>query len=142
MSLVIKDLGEIVNRLRSLDFSSRYDLVIGIANGGIVPAYLVHSFLDIPLDFIWIKFRDSHHQPIGDHPQLIQLPTTSVVDKKILLVDDRSKTGATFSHAKQLLASASLIHTLVVNGRADYSLFDQDCFAMPWNLPPAIPTLS
>jgi len=34
--------------------------------------------------------------------------------------------------AKELLAKAALVKTFAVNGKADYSLFDEPCFKMPW----------
>ena len=51
-----------------------------------------------------------------------------------LLVDDRSRTGKTFDKGKALLKGAKFIKTLVVNGKADYPLFDEDCFTFPWKL--------
>jgi xanthine phosphoribosyltransferase len=58
----------------------------------------------------------------------------NVSGKRILLVEDRVKTGATLSYAKELLSGAALVKTFAVNGKADYSLFDETCFPFPWIL--------
>ena len=42
------------------------------------------------------------------------------------------KTGATLEYARQLLNEAAIVKTLAVNGKADYSLFDEACFIFPW----------
>ncbi|MBP7434248.1 hypothetical protein KA996_11965 [bacterium] len=70
--------------------------------------------------------------PCRSNPELIQPIEFSYSGKKILVVDDRSKTGATLQKAKELLAGAALVKTFAVNGKADYSLFDEPCFKMPW----------
>jgi hypoxanthine-guanine phosphoribosyltransferase len=53
-------------------------------------------------------------------------------DKNILLVEDRIKTGATVKFAIDLLHDARQIKTFAVNGKADYSLYDEACFKFPW----------
>jgi xanthine phosphoribosyltransferase len=54
--------------------------------------------------------------------------------KRILLVEDRVKTGASLQLAVQLLkeAGANLVKTFAVNGKADYCLYDESCFRFPW----------
>jgi xanthine phosphoribosyltransferase len=53
-------------------------------------------------------------------------------DKKILLVDDRIKSGSTIVVAKQILSEAKVVKTFAVNGNADYALFNESCFRFPW----------
>jgi hypoxanthine phosphoribosyltransferase len=55
-----------------------------------------------------------------------------VKGKKILLVEDRVKTGATLQYAKELLKDAAIVKTFAVNGKADYALYDEACFSFPW----------
>ena len=53
-------------------------------------------------------------------------------NKKILLVDDFSRTGKTFKEAKKLLKGAK-IKTFVINGKADYKLYSyKTCLKFPW----------
>lgn len=130
----VKRLDEIIKRLKSLDFPQKFDLVVGIARGGIVPAYLAASYLNLPLELVWINFRDRHHQPKWGKPKLIKQMDFEYKNQKILLVDDRTNSGKTFQLAKRLLAGAQNVATLAINGRADYRLFEENCFKMPWDV--------
>lgn len=129
-----KTLPVIIKKLLQVRFVEKYNLVVGITRGGVVPAYLISSHLDLPLEYIWINFRNGSHKPKYHQPQLIKPINFSVKNKKIIIVDDRLNSGATMKLAKKLLSDARKIDTLVVNGEADYSLFNEDCFLMPWDL--------
>lgn len=128
-----KPLSEILKRVKSLRVDP-VDLVVGVARGGIVPAYLVASLLKVPLEFIWINFRDEHHKPQRREPKLLKHLQFDPRNKRILLVDDQANTGKTLAFTKRQLSGATSVSTLVFNGPADYTLFDEDCFKMPWNL--------
>jgi xanthine phosphoribosyltransferase len=52
--------------------------------------------------------------------------------KRLLLVDDRIKTGSTIQFAKEILQDAAVIKTFAVNGNADYALYNEACFRFPW----------
>ena len=65
-------------------------------------------------------------------PKLLEPISFDFKGKKILLVEDRIKTGATVNLALELLKEAKTIKTLAVNGEADYSLYDESCFRFPW----------
>lgn len=127
-----KPWSEVIAGLESLSFNEKFDLVVGIASAGIVPAYLLSSILNLPLEFIRISFRDKRNKPKFPEPRLIKPLQFPPQGKKILLVDDRANTGATLEFAKKKLRGAKLIRTFVVNGKADYHLFAEECFTMPW----------
>ncbi len=55
-------------------------------------------------------------------------------NKRILLVEDRVKTGASLLYACKLLEGATYVKTFAVNGKADYALYNEDCFKFPWLL--------
>lgn len=129
-----KTLKNIINQLKKISITESFDIVVGITNGGIVPAYIVSSYLKLPLEYIGINFRNTLHQPIGKTPKLIKSPNFNYQNKKILLVDDRSNTGKTLEFAKKQLSGAKIIKTLVINGKADYYLFNEKCFQFPWNI--------
>lgn len=122
----------IEERIIAMQFAEEFDMIVAIANGGIVPAALLHQKLKIPVELLKINFRDTTHKPLYDSPQLIAPIHFDVKGKKILLVEDRVKTGATLEYAKQLLKDAAVVKTFAVNGKADYPLFDENCFSFPW----------
>ncbi|HOZ76650.1 MAG TPA: phosphoribosyltransferase [Ferruginibacter sp.] len=129
-----KPWGDIEHRINEMPFEETFDMIVAIANGGIIPAALLQQKLKIPVELLKISFRDTTHKPLYDTPQLVAPLHFDVVGKKILLVEDRVKTGATLEYARQLLKSAALVKTFAVNGKADYPLFDENCFSFPWIL--------
>lgn len=129
-----KTIDEILKKIKTIEFQEEFDTIVAIARGGIFPAALLQRKLMIDLDIIWLNFRDEKQQPQHDEPVLLKPISFDYIDKKILLVDDRSRTGKTFDKGKVLLKGTRLIKTFVVNGKADYPLFDEDCFTFPWKL--------
>ncbi len=122
---------ELIRRLGGLELPP-VDLVVGIGRGGVVPAALAAQRLACDLRVLPVRFRDDAHQPERAEP-LVTPPAFDVAGKRVLLVDDVARTGATLSAAAGALAGAAAIHTLVVAGCADYALFQVDsCIAWPW----------
>lgn len=124
--------GEVMERFRNIEFHETFDLIVAIANGGIVPAGIINQRLNADFQTIKINLRDENQQPKFDAPQLLSPIDFEYRNKKILLVDDRIKTGSTIRLAKELLKGAAIIKTFAVNGNADYALFDETCFRFPW----------
>ncbi len=127
-----KTFSEILERCINIQFDETFDMIVAIANGGIVPAGIINQRLNIDFQTIKINLRDVNQKPKYDTPQLVCPIDFDFVDKKILLVDDRIKTGSTIVFAKQLLREAKLIKTFAVNGNADYALYNETCFRFPW----------
>lgn len=125
---------EIVALIKSFPFDQEFDMVLAIARGGIIPGVMLAQSLSLPLELLWLNLRDDAHNMISDDARLIRSFDVSVAGKRILLVDDRVKTGRTFLKAKTLLSQAALVKTFAVNGKADYSLFDEVCFPFPWTI--------
>ena len=123
---------EIAEKIMAITFEESFDVIVAIANGGIIPAALLNQKLKIPVELLKLSYRDSRHKPLYDSPKLVTPICFDVMGKKILLVEDRVKTGATLEYARLLLHEASLVKTFAVNGKADYSLFDESCFTFPW----------
>ena len=125
---------EISKRIGDLNLPY-FDLVIGIADGGTVPASLVAYQLGIELNLIKINYRDVQNNPIYDEPVI--LSQKNITDKKVLLVDDVSVSGKTLEAAIKILQGNS-ITTLTLKGKADYVLFPEisECVNWPWKLPP------
>lgn len=129
-----KSFEEIKRRFESISFAEKFDMIVAIANGGIIPAALLNQQLDLEIQLLKLHLRDSSQKPLYDRPKLLEDIRFDVKGKTILLVEDRVKTGATLNYAKQLLteAGAKSVRTLAVNGKADYCLYDETCFMFPW----------
>lgn len=131
----MKSFEEIKEKIALFDFNESFDLIIAIANGGIIPAALINQRLNTELQLLKISLRDARHQPLYDAPQLKAPLGFEYKGRTILLVEDRVKTGATLQFAKKLLEEeASLVKTFAVNGPGDYSLYNENCFKFPWLL--------
>lgn len=127
-----KDFTSILVRFLEIDIPEQFDLIIAIANGGIVPAGILNQRLNIDFQTIKINLRDPMQRPKYDKPQLISPVDFDFAGKRLLLVDDRIKTGATIEFAKEILKDAAIIKTFAVNGNADYALYNETCFRFPW----------
>ena len=127
-----KTFDEVLEKLRTVAFTERFDMVVAIANGGIVPAAILNQRLNAEFRLLRINLRDNNQKPKYDAPLLLEPVGFSVEGKSILLVDDRVKTGASLQLAAALLQGATLIKTFAVNGNADYALYNEDCFKFPW----------
>lgn len=128
----VKSWDEVSAGIRAVCFAESFDMIVAIANGGIIPAALLNQRLRLPIQLIKLSYRDAHQQPIYESPKLVEEVGFDVKDKRILLVEDRVKTGATLQYARQLLHEAAVVKTFAVNGKADYALYDEACFNFPW----------
>jgi hypoxanthine phosphoribosyltransferase len=129
-----KTIDEIINKIKAIEIHEDFDTIVAIARGGFFPAALLQQRFPVDFEIIWLNFRNDKQQPQYVEPVLLKPVNFDCKNKKILLVDDRSRTGKTFEKAKSLLKDAALVRTLVVNGKADYPLFDEECFTFPWKL--------
>lgn len=131
-----KSFEAVKKRLEEVTFEESFDLIVAVANGGIVPAALLNQRLGLDLQLLKLNLRDSNQRQLYDKPLLLEQITFNVKGKTILLVEDRVKTGNTLNFAKNLLleAGAKTIKTFAVNGKADYCLYDELCFRFPWIL--------
>ena len=129
-----KSWDDIQSRMKAMVFSEPFDMIVAIANGGIIPAAMLNQRLQVPVELLKINYRDSKQKPIYTSPRLLDEVNFDVKNKKVLLVEDRVKTGATVNYAKELLKDAALVRTFAVNGSADYALYNEACFSFPWIL--------
>ena len=129
-----KSFAEVLEKIRTLEFKEEFDMIVAIANGGIIPAALLNQRLNIDIQLLKLNLRDASQRPLYDSPRLLEEIKFDVRGKKILLVEDRVKTGMTLNYARQLLAGAALVKTFALNGKADYYLYDEACFRFPWIL--------
>ena len=128
-----KNFDQITIALAKINFLEYFDLIVAIADGGLIPAAMINQKLRIPLRILKISYRNEDKQPMYNEPQVIEQPSLQNIEgKTILLIDDVSRSGSTFLTARKVLKSAKTIKTFVVNGQADYSLFNEQCFKFPW----------
>jgi uncharacterized protein len=122
---------DFLSDLEKIDFGD-IDMVVAIGRGGIVPGALIASLLNKEYHVLWLNFRDEIHKPKYKEPQLSKKIDFEHKNKKILLVDDVSRTGSTLNKAKELLKAD--IKTFVVNGNADISMYHyKQCIEWPWS---------
>ena len=127
-----KSFEEVLQRFRDIEFNETFDIIVAIANGGIIPAAIINQRLNTGVELIKINLRDPNQKPKYDSPRLVSPIDFEFKNKSILLVEDRIKTGATVQFAIDLLHGAGQIKTFAVNGKADISLYDESCFKFTW----------
>lgn len=127
-----KTMTEVMERFRTIEICDEVDIIVAIANGGIVPAGILNQRLQKQVHLLHINLRDEYQRPKFDVPQLLAPIDFDFKNKNILLVDDRIKSGSTIRLACELLNDAHTIKTFAVNGNADYALFNETCFKFPW----------
>lgn len=125
---------EILDRIKVLEFKEKFDLLVAIGRGGIVPAAILNQKFNVDLKILWLRFRDDDNNEESKSPKLMREMDFSVQGKKVLIVDDVSRSGKSLEYAKSLLSEADTLKTFVVNGNADYFLYDEECFKFPWKL--------
>lgn len=128
----MKSFEEVKARFDEVNFNEEFDMIVAIANGGIIPAAMINQRLGLDMQLLKINLRNNSQQQIYDNPRLLEPISFEFRDKRILLVEDRVKSGQTLNYAKELLQQAALIRTFAVNGKADYCLYDEACFKFPW----------
>ena len=130
--LPTKSFEEVLQKFRDIEFLENFDMIVAIANGGVIPAAIINQRLNVELNLLKINLRDPFQIPKFDSPQLLEPISFDFKNKTILLVEDRIKTGATVNFALSLLKNAALVKTFAVNGTADYELYNESCFRFPW----------
>jgi xanthine phosphoribosyltransferase len=124
---------EVLQRVRTIEINAEnFDMLVAIANGGIIPAAMINQRLMLPIHLLKIHLKDENQKPLWDTPRLIEPINFDFKGKRILLVDDRIKSGKTIVFARELLREAASVHTFAVNGNADYALYNEACFKFPW----------
>lgn len=127
-----KSFEEVLERFRRIEFQEHFDMIVAIANGGIIPAAILNQRLNVDLQLLKLNLRDASQKQLYAEPRLLEEVRFDVRGKKVLLVEDRVKTGTTLNYARQLLKEAALVKTFAVNGNADYCLYNEACFRFPW----------
>ena len=62
---------EVLERFRTIEFHDDFDMIVAIANGGIVPAGIINQRLQKEVHLLRINLRDEYQHPKYDAPQLL-----------------------------------------------------------------------
>lgn len=127
-----KSFEEVIGRIRQIEIDEPFDMIVAVANGGIIPAALLNQRLNLEIHLLKLNLRDQYQQQLFDQPRLLEPIGFDFEGKRVLLVEDRIKTGTTIKYARQLLSKAAVVKTFAVNGNADYCLYNESCFKFPW----------
>ncbi|MDE6450982.1 MAG: phosphoribosyltransferase domain-containing protein [Odoribacter sp.] len=129
-----KDFEQVRQRFTEVVFDEPFDLIVAVANGGVIPAAILNQRLNLDLQLLKLHLRDAGQKQLYDRPRLLEEISFEVKGKRILLVEDRVKTGTTLNYARELLLGkgAAVVKTFAVNGNADYCLYNEACFRFPW----------
>lgn len=66
-----KSFEEVMERFRAITFNENFDLVVAIANGGIIPAAILNQKLNLDLQLLKINLRDVNQISKYDSPILL-----------------------------------------------------------------------
>jgi len=116
----------------SIYAQERFDLIVGISRGGLIPALLMSQAWDVPLDIIVTSSYNKENQQtqlkIGK-PSYLCFPDINK-DSKILIVDDLVDSGKTMEAVVNLYKEKGFknIKTAVLIYKKS-SKFDPDYFA-------------
>ena len=109
---------ELVSKIKASNHT--YDLVIGIARGGIPAALEIANRLNLKIDFVNIKSYLNDHTK--QKPQILSTLSEKVEDRKILIVDD-------------IIDSGDTMETIIgwLNQQKPVSIETTALFVKPWS---------
>lgn len=87
----VKTFEEVRQRFLEITFEERFDLIVAVANGGIIPAAMLNQRLNLDMQLLKLHLRDADQKQLYDRPRLLEEIRFEVKGKKILLVEDRVK---------------------------------------------------
>lgn len=133
----MEDFHSIFYSLKELNIPFNFDIIVGIARGGIIPSSILSFIYEKELFLLWLNLYGEGMPPerVHDRPKLMRLFDHDLSGKKVLLVDDLSRSGETIEFAKKILKEkgASEIKSLVLIGKGDYFLQEfKGCVNFPW----------
>lgn len=103
--LTIKNDIEILSK-KILNSKIKYDIILALSGGGLIPARLLRNYLEIPILCLNIKLYNSNNK-INEEPKIIQWldneKLNTLNNKNILIVDDLDDTRSTLSYIVKFL---------------------------------------
>ncbi len=130
-----------LSRALALRVAREFDpeLVVGIANAGVVPGAVVAAILDRPFHSLIVS-RRYRADTVRDTPAIFGAAPTEVRDRRVLIVDETCDSGATLRLAVAALvnAGAGEVRTAVSFKTGDYrpdyfALETESTIVLPWD---------
>lgn len=88
-----------------------FDLMLAIGGGGLIPARILRSFLNIPVYTVTLAYYDAEDRPTAQ-PQKIQwldaALTAKLRGKRVLVVDEVDDSRTTLAYCLEELAAAGI----------------------------------
>ncbi len=105
-----------VGSLRLKNFKPDY--IVAVAGGGLIPARILRTFINVPIISLTISFYNQHNQ-IMDVPKILQWVDKEVIKgKNILIVDEVDDTRKTLSYLVEFFKENSKkLGVFVVNNK-------------------------
>ena len=130
-----------LSRALALRVAREFDpeLVIGIANAGVVPGAVVAAILDRPFHSLIVS-RRYRADTVRETPAIFGAAPAEVRDRRVLIVDETCDSGATIRLAVAALvnAGAGEVRTAVSFKTGDYrpdyfALETESTIVLPWD---------
>ena len=130
-----------LSRALALRVAREFDpeLVIGIANAGVVPGAVVAAILDRPFHSLIVS-RRYRADTVRETPAIFGAAPAEVRDRRVLIVDETCDSGATLRLAVAALvnAGAGEVRTAVSFKTGDYrpdyfALETESTIVLPWD---------
>ena len=127
----VKTFEEVRQRFLEITFEERFDLIVAVANGGIIPAAMLNQRLNLDMQLLKLHLRDADQKQLYDRPRLLEEIRFEVKGKKILLVEDDASLcrGISFKLKKEgyeVLTSPTVKDAIVIfeNNKIDLVISD------------------
>ena len=130
-----------LSRALALRVAREFDpeLVVGIANAGVVPGAVVAAILDLPFHSLIVS-RRYRADTVRETPAIFGAAPAEVRDRRVLIVDETCDSGATLRLAVAALvnAGAGEVRTAVSFKTGDYrpdyfALETESTIILPWD---------
>ena len=94
------------------------DYIIAVAGGGLIPARMLRSFINVPIISVTISFYNDKNQ-IMDMPKILQwIDKETIKGKNILIVDEVDDTRKTLSYLVEFFnQNSNKLGIFVVNNK-------------------------
>ena len=121
----MKSFEEVLERVQGIEIAETFDMVVAIANGGIIPAAMINQRLGCEFYLLKLNLRDAMQNKLYDKPKLLAEIDFDFKGKRILLVDDRVKTGTTLNEYTEKLSKRNFFNTtrFAATARVGYGHF-------------------